>query len=142
MLLILIALVVIFFVMFLATPQKTKKVTKKKGPGEVFCIGKNKYRYVAAQDVCRELGGRLATVEELHEAYKNGADWCTLGWCQGQKAYYPSQRGAPGCRPGFRGGPMPGQLKLGAVCYGRKPKKVLAKEYSILPWNSQHWKEP
>ena len=109
---------------------------------EVFAIGKNVYRYMEAADICRELGTRLATKEELDEAYENGADWCNLGWVQGIEAYYPRQtfdvkRRCGG--KGMNGGKVPSQVKLGAVCYGLKPPKGVMKELQIQPWNSKKW---
>lgn len=108
---------------------------------EIYCIGTNEYRYVAAHDICRKLGGRLATKVELYKAYQAGADWCTLGWVDDLKAYSISRGGTTECLSGFRGGSMPGQLKLGAVCYGIKPTYVDAKKTGlhILPWNSSKW---
>jgi hypothetical protein len=108
---------------------------------EIYCIGTNKYRYTAAQDICRKMGGRLATKEELHHAYKAGADWCTLGWVKGLHGYSISS-GTSECLSGFRGGSMPGQLKLGAVCYGIKPRLADVKKIglNILPWNQSSGK--
>ena len=106
---------------------------------EIYCVGKNKYRYVGAYDVCKALNGRLATYSELLEAYKAGADWCNIGWCQDQKAYYIAQSSNDGCMTGVIGGNMPAQLPLGAVCYGLKPDAVVGKKYDILPWNKTQW---
>lgn len=107
---------------------------------EVYCIGKNVFRYTAAGDICKQLGGRLATADEVRAAHNNGADWCTLAWCQDGEAYYSSQGSRRECSAGVQGGKMPGQLKLGAHCYGLKPpRNPGAKLYNILPWNGDKW---
>ncbi len=102
-------------------------------------MGENIYRYPGAYEICKKLGGRLATYDELYTAYKAGADWCTIGWCQDQKAYYVSQNSADGCMEGVVGGSMPPQLPLGAVCYGLKPDEISGKKYNVLPWNKTKW---
>lgn len=105
----------------------------KSGP-ETFAIGSNKYRYLEAQDICQKIGTRIATRAELLEAQKSGAAWNNLGWIKGIAAYYPTSQK-------LVGGRMPSQLKLGAVCYGYKPKKndTYSKELLIQPWNPNRW---
>ena len=112
--------------------------SKLMASSEVYCIGKNIYRYVAAKDACREQGGRLATTAEVQQAYKDGADWCTLGWVQDEKAYYPAQYGSKGCHSGLHGGKLPPQLKLGAICHGVKPPITNS---DVLPWNKLKWNQ-
>ena len=61
---------------------------EQSGPldgNEVFHIGKNEFTYEEAHAACQTLGSRLATEEELMNAWKNGANWCNYGWTQGQK---------------------------------------------------------
>jgi hypothetical protein len=88
----------------------------------LYCISKNLYRYTAAQDICRRLGGRLATAKEVQT--EDGPS-CGMGWCQGMRAY--SHRNG-----NMSGGKLPGQLKLGVYCRGPKPKGALAKELGVL----------
>jgi hypothetical protein len=90
----------------------------------VHCIRTNVYRYSAAKDVCKRLNGRLASVDEVHQACSNGASWDTLGWCQGSHAY--------DCRNGqMKGGKLPGQVKLGVYCFSRKPNALMQRELRI-----------
>lgn len=93
----------------------------------VHCIRDNVFRYTAAREVCKQLGGRLATRKEVHSACKNGANWDTLGWCDDFYAY--------DCRNGhMRGGKLPGQLKLGVYCFSAKPNPLMEKRYNMVPY--------
>jgi len=60
--------------------------------GEVFNIPDNKYTYSDATDICKKLNSRLATYDEVEDAYKNGANWCTYGWSDEQMALFPIQK--------------------------------------------------
>jgi len=103
---------------------------------EVFNISKNIYKYNDANALCKALNSRLATFEEVKNAYENGADWCNYGWSKGQMALYPTQKstwkklqngpkkyrndcGQPGVNGGYFDNP---NLKFGVNCYGYKPK--------------------
>ena len=101
---------------------------------EVFNIPKNTYTYSEAQDVCSSLNARLATLDEVEDAYKNGANWCSYGWSEDQMALFPIQKSvynelkqtknhAHDCgRPGVNGGYFPNSnTKFGVNCYGKKP---------------------
>ena len=106
---------------------------------EVFHIGKNDFSYEEAHAVCQTLGSRLATEDQLKNAWKNGANWCNYGWTQGQKTMFPIQKdywNARNClKPkgqpnpcgeiGVNGGYQPSpHLKLGVNCYGKKPERT------------------
>ncbi len=113
---------------------------------EVFNIKDNVYSYHHAQLACQRYGAQLATGEQMAKAHSNGANWCHLGWLQGQQAYYPTQseqiseaekwpkelREACG-KVGLNGGSYPPQLKLTVNCYGVKPRMQSA---SITPFNT------
>jgi hypothetical protein len=102
---------------------------------QVFHISDNKYNYEDSKAICQAYGGRLATYNEIEDAYKKGADWCSYGWSDGQYAYYPTQQekweklqkieghqhdcGRPGINGGFFSNP---DMKFGVNCYGYKPK--------------------
>ncbi len=110
---------------------------------EVFHIPINKYSYKEAGDICTAFKGRLATYQEVENAYNNGANWCSYGWSADQMALFPIQtsiynelKNVPGhehdCgRPGVNGGFMKdNSLKFGVNCYGKKPSKTeLDKKY-------------
>jgi hypothetical protein len=102
---------------------------------EVFNVGNNMYTYDDAQTVCASMGARLATYDEMEDAYNNGAEWCNYGWSDGQTAYFPTQKATwnklqksssmkNSCgRPGINGGYMNNpETRLGVNCYGKKPK--------------------
>uniref|UniRef100_A0A6C0E9N8 Link domain-containing protein n=1 Tax=viral metagenome TaxID=1070528 RepID=A0A6C0E9N8_9ZZZZ len=112
---------------------------KKTGTPEkqVFNISENKYTYPEARALCKAFGADLATLEQLMEAYRKGADWCNYGWLDGQLALYPTQketweklqknddpekRKACG-NPGLNGGYFDNKdLRFGVSCYGVKPE--------------------
>jgi hypothetical protein len=102
---------------------------------QVFHISDNKYNYEDAKAICQAYGGRLATYNEIEDAYKKGGDWCSYGWSDGQYAYYPTQQekweklqkipghehdcGRVSVNGGFFSNP---DMKFGVNCYGYKPK--------------------
>ena len=102
---------------------------------QVFHVPNNKYTYDDAKAICRAYGGRLATYNEVEEAYEDGADWCGYGWSDGQMALFPTQFekwqtlqkikghehdcGRPGVNGGYIANPA---VKFGINCYGYKPK--------------------
>ena len=102
---------------------------------EVFNVGNNMYTYDDAQSVCASMGSRLATYDEVEDAYEKGAEWCNYGWSDGQAAYFPTQKetwkklqksestknacGRPGINGGFINNP---DVRFGVNCYGKKPR--------------------
>lgn len=112
------------------SPVPEIKLTK-----QVFHVPDNKYDYDDAKAICRAYGGRLATWKEIDKAYNKGADWCSMGWSDGQMALYPTQYdkwvnlqdiegheqdcGRPGINGGYIADP---KTKFGVNCYGYKPK--------------------
>ena len=114
-----------------ATPPVPEIKLKK----QVFHIPGNKYTYNNAKALCDAYGARLANYNEIENAYKNGAEWCSFGWTEDQMALYPTQKktwkylqGVEGhehdCgRPGINGGYIANpNVRFGATCYGYKPK--------------------
>ena len=102
---------------------------------QVFNIPGNNYVYPDAKALCQAYGSRLATYQEIENAYNKGGEWCNYGWSEGQMALFPTQQKTydglqkiPGhendCgRPGVNGGYMANPaLKFGANCYGYKPR--------------------
>ena len=125
-------------------PTSTPEVKKSGftiplfGKREVFHIANQDYTYEQAKCKCESYNAKLATYDQLVDAYNDGAEWCTYGWSSGQKAYYPTQKcnwekkgpeeklkcGNPGLNGGFFADPS---LKFGVNCYGNKPKGRVAK---------------
>ena len=111
------------------TPPKPAKLD------EVFNIGNNMYTYDDAQSVCASLGARLATYDEIEDAYNKGGEWCNYGWSEDQAAYFPTQKdtwknlqkssstknscGRPGINGGYIDDP---DTRFGVNCFGKKPK--------------------
>ncbi len=101
---------------------------------EVFNIPGNYYGYEDAKSLCTAYGARLASYDEVENAYKDGAEWCNYGWSQNKLALFPTQKATydklqtiPGhendCgRPGVNGGYMENEkVKYGVNCFGKKP---------------------
>lgn len=114
--------------------NKVKIVKKKKK--EVFNIDLNDFSYEEAPMVCKALGAKIATYDQVIEAHKKGAHWCNYGWSANQMALYPTQeniwkklqegdedmRNICG-KPGVNGGHFENkELKFGVNCYGTKPQ--------------------
>ena len=111
-----------------------KKIKKVK-PKEVYHIPDNLYDYETAKAICKARGSRLATYQELSDAYDKGADWCGYGWSDGQMALFPTQLekweklqdieghendcGRPGINGGYIANP---DIRYGINCYGYKHK--------------------
>lgn len=119
--------------LFPGAQEQTTIVSPLQKP-EVFNISNNLYSYNDAQSVCSALGSRLASYDEIEEAYGNGAEWSTYGWSEGQHAYFPTQKntwrklqqikghehdlGRPGVNGGYFSNP---NVRFGVNCYGVKP---------------------
>jgi hypothetical protein len=126
-------------------PSAPKQEVKKSGISiplfnkrEVFHIANQDYTFEQAKCKCESYNAKLASYDQLVDAYNDGAEWCTYGWSTGQKAYYPTQKcnwekkgpeeklkcGNPGLNGGFFADPS---LKFGVNCYGKKPKGRVSK---------------
>lgn len=103
---------------------------------QVFNISQNKFTYDEAKAVCKVFDSEIANLEQLAQAYKDGADWCNYGWTEGQMAFYPTQKATwdklqknataekrKACgKPGINGGHFSNsELRFGVNCYGIKP---------------------
>jgi len=101
---------------------------------EVFNVANNLYSYKDAQAICKSYDARLATYDDIEDAYNKGGEWCNYGWSEGQMAFFPTQKSTfdrlqkedtqkNNCgRPGINGGYMANpHLKFGVNCFGKKP---------------------
>lgn len=128
--------------------EKEKKLEKESekpvmpsvgGPlvgSEVFHVSDQSFTYDEAPAVCAAYGGELATLEQVMDAFANGAEWCSYGWSAGGMALYPTQRETwerlqgevdygkrTRCgRPGVNGGYFDPTIKFGVNCFGIKPR--------------------
>ena len=59
---------------------------------QVYHIPGNKYTYDNADAVCQAYGSRLATYDEMEDAYEEGAEWCSYGWSDKQLGLFPTQK--------------------------------------------------
>jgi hypothetical protein len=133
-------------------PEIDVTVTAPEGEGpdvpevsfskQVFHVPGNKYTYNDAKAVCAAYGGKLASYNEMEDAYENGADWCSYGWSDDQMAFFPTQEakwkklqkieghkhdcGRPGINGGYIANP---NVRFGVNCYGYKP--------DITPYESE-----
>ena len=62
------------------------------GGDQVFHLRDNVFNYEDAQAACKAYDSRLANLEEVISAYKDGGNWCSYGWSDGQLALYPTQK--------------------------------------------------
>lgn len=63
-----------------------------KAQKQVFNIPGNYYTYDDAKAICDAYGARLASYNEMEEAYNKGAEWCVYGWSDNQMALFPTQK--------------------------------------------------
>jgi len=101
---------------------------------EVFNISNNLFTFDDADKVCKSFDARLATYDEIEDAYTHGAEWSSYGWSKGQHAYFPTQKdtwnklqtvkghehdlGRPGVNGGYFKNP---NIRFGVNCFGVKP---------------------
>lgn len=111
---------------------------------QVFHLKDNKYTYDNAKAVCKAYGARLANLEDLQKAHKDGGEWCSYGWSDKQHAYFPTQKktwdklqtvkdhendcGRPGINGGYIGNP---NIAFGVNCFGFRPKMNSSSKYSM-----------
>jgi hypothetical protein len=103
---------------------------------QVFHIPASVYDYDNAKALCQAYGAQLANIDQLEEAHKSGAEWCSYGWSDNQMILYPTQKSTweelqkstdpakkNSCgRPGINGGYIDNaSMKAGVNCYGPKP---------------------
>ena len=110
---------------------------------EVYHVPGNRFTYHDAKAICKAFEGELANFDQLRDANKTGASWCSYGWTKDQLGLYPTSQSdwtklqdKEGHKydcglPGINGGYVPNpHTKLGSNCYGVKPKQSeLEKEY-------------
>ena len=126
------------------TPDKPAPVPEIMYEDQVFHIPNNIYGYNDAKALCKAYDARLATYQEVENAYKRGAEWCGFGWSADQMALYPTQMETwkklqkrkghkHDCgRPGINGGFVAyKKAPFGVNCYGHKPK-ITSEERKLM----------
>jgi hypothetical protein len=126
-----------------AVPEEAVAAATDLGAGpsmkmrkQVFHIPTSIYDYDNAKALCNAYGADLANIDQMEEAHKSGAEWCSYGWSDNQMILYPTQKSTwdelqkssdpakkNSCgRPGVNGGYFEdASKKLGVNCYGPKP---------------------
>jgi hypothetical protein len=114
-----------------------KPTTPPTSSEEVFYVQTPQYTYTQAQKVCQAYQAKLATKEQLQEAYRKGANWCRYGWTEGESLYYPAQASyvrpktmdelkqvcdAPGLIGLIGGEYKDKEQPFGVNCYGVRPE--------------------
>uniref|UniRef100_A0A6C0JIY4 Link domain-containing protein n=1 Tax=viral metagenome TaxID=1070528 RepID=A0A6C0JIY4_9ZZZZ len=115
--------------------SSNNKVPVATPSNEVFNISNNLYTYDDAQAICTAYGAKMATYDQMEDAYEKGAEWCNYGWSDGQMIFFPTQKstwkelqkdpkrknncGRPGVNGGYIANPY---VKFGVNCFGKKPK--------------------
>ena len=74
-----------------ATTQAPMVTLSNPSLKQVFNIKENIYTLDDAGGVCGALGADVASINQLIDAHKNGADWCNVGWTSDGLAAYPIQ---------------------------------------------------
>tara|TARA_X000000950_G_scaffold282721_1_gene382100 strand:- start:264 stop:1100 length:837 start_codon:yes stop_codon:yes gene_type:complete len=125
--------------------QKDLATLNDKQP-EVFHINENTYTYGDAKAACKAQDAELASYNQIENAYRKGAEWCSYGWSKGQMALFPTSKktwkklqSTPGnensCgRPGINGGYIANpNAKFGVNCFGikRNPTDLETKSMNI-----------
>ena len=115
--------------------QISSKKVSNSNINQVFNVKENIYTLDDASAVCGALGAETASIQQLIDAHKNGADWCNVGWTKDGLAAYPIQystwktlqdnepnkRNICG-RPGINLARNDPNLLYGVNCYGVKPE--------------------
>ena len=131
--------------------QHTAPIPEIMTEKQVFHVPGNNYTYDNAAAVCKAYDADLASYNQIENAYKSGAEWCSYGWSKDQMAFFPTQKDTykklkekPGhenmCgRPGINGGYIKNpNARFGVNCYGYKPEinkleQKLMDSSSIVP---------
>ena len=73
------------------TTQASSVTLSNPNLKQVFNIKENIYTLDDAAGVCGALGSDVASVNQLIDAHKKGADWCNVGWTSDGLAAFPIQ---------------------------------------------------
>ena len=104
-----------------------------------------RYNYSEAKALCRAYGGKLATIDQVQDAYLRGAEWCNYGWSDDAMVLFPTQTktwsefndtphkqdcGRPGVNGGYNNDL---NQRLGANCFGPKPAQTADIKPPVFP---------
>lgn len=123
----------------LSDDVSTKSVAGTEMPldnKEVFNIKRNIYALNDAEAACKVFDAKVATIDQLINSHKKGADWCNVGWTKDGIAAFPvqketwlktqdnegSKRNECGPKDGINVVRSDPYLLYGVNCYGNKPE--------------------
>ena len=66
-------------------------MNRANGRKQVFNLKKNIFSLDDAEAACGIFGADVASIDQLIEAHKQGADWCNVGWTKDGIAAFPIQ---------------------------------------------------
>ena len=72
-----------------SSSQRTLNGSSRK---QVFNLKKNIFALDDAEAACGVFGADVASIDQLIDAHKQGADWCNVGWTR-DGIYFPSTNG-------------------------------------------------
>jgi hypothetical protein len=132
--------------LFKQNPQVDFTLTQTDQTSEQVFHVPGQLDYQNAKAVCKAYGGKLATIEQITEAHKQGAEWCSYGWSEDQMGLFPTQtktwqqlqsnpKHKMDCgRPGVNGGYIQNALqKMGANCFAPKPSQQGEMKQHVIP---------
>ena len=70
---------------------ETGIMSRTNGRKQVFNLKKNIFSLDDAEAACGIFGADVASIDQLIEAHKQGADWCNVGWTKDGIAAFPIQ---------------------------------------------------
>jgi hypothetical protein len=103
----------------------------------VYDIGRYGIAKSDIPEIEAKTGAKVATMKQVEDAFKDGAQWCWAGWMRGDDGNliggYPMQTALPGC--GDKVGVVSFVPKEGAkysvLLYGKKPVLPMASKDNI-----------
>jgi len=140
---------------------------KDTGGSQTYHV-KGQFDYKSSSAICKAYGAKLATLDQVKDAYHKGGEWCEYGWSEDQMVLYPTQKsswekyqetdhkeqcGIPGINGGYN---IRANQKLGVNCFGKKPDGVdpvvepakveqqaayWQQNLTISPFNYKSWSE-
>lgn len=136
-------------------PVEEQSSSDQSNQSQTFHI-KGKFDYNTSRAVCKAYGAKLATLDQVRDAYHHGGEWCEYGWSEDQMVLYPTQKsswekyqetdhkkqcGIPGINGGYNIRP---NQKLGVNCFGKKPDGTvpeLAVEPEKVDEQAAYWQQ-
>ena len=111
-------------------PDKPPPVSKPQV--YLYDVGHNGIPPAEIETVAKNMDAKVATLDQLEDAQKAGAQWCHYGWANASitgvpiyRPYFPMQHSKYGCGHAGINSPefLPPGGSFGVVLYGLKPKE-------------------